>query len=618
MRCLKNNQSLLPIVLMLMHISCQNEETPLVTLESSAEKVDRQAVVLGKELEIPYTAKNMQTAFDNLLLNLKNNSKNSKLAKTFKVEKAVEIIPSHYYYRFLPKDSLEHERIIQDTVLQVSNIPLHFAIEEEGDFYDDPELEGDGTLDGFSYLYAVVPYDYNMPEDIERERLDNFYFAPEMDDKDVLEEGEIAVKQPLNKTTKDILTVDDSGEVFEYLELEALKLTNNLEEEELDALRFFLPNDSTATKYTYQEASQMGFMQKDLIIDLTSVETMLVQEEMASRRRWRPSGRITVQEDAVNRSVGVAGAEVKVRKWGMLVIRRARTDQNGNFKTRRTRTKRVKYAVHFNSPQRFRVMAGSIFVRAKHRGTRRYKRRAWNQHFSYGRGKFYALVHNAAYDYYTRVVPRYRLSRPRYCTISAKYNRDVSSEHRPAINILYSDLRVTRIRNGRYRGSDGVYATTVHELTHAGHREMDPGIFSVLARSCRRNILMESWAEGVETVVTNDRYNKLQPGFYSDLQNLGWNSDIQRQKATAMDEYSPIVIDLVDNFNQNVRDSKWPVDKVNGYTLQQIQSALKGSRYPNTWRNKLNSIRPNGVSTAELNILFKYMDQIPQNPQTCK
>ena len=145
-----------------------------------------------------------------------------------------------------------------------------------------------------------------------------------------------------------------------------------------------------------------------------------------------------------------------------------------------------------------------------------------------------------------------------------------------------------------------------------------PSIFSVLARSCRRNILMESWAEGVETVVTNDRYNKLQPGFYSDLQNLGWNSDIQRQKATAMDEYSPIVIDLVDNFNQNVRDSKWPVDKVNGYTLQQIQSALIGSRYPNTWRNKLNSIRPNGVSTAELNILFKYMDQIPQNPQTCK
>ncbi|WP_420604214.1 hypothetical protein [Flagellimonas sp.] len=37
---------------------------------------------------------------------------------------------------------------------------------------------------------------------------------------------------------------------------------------------------------------------------------------------------------------------------------------------------------------------------------------------------------------------------------------------------------------------------------------LDPGIFSIVARSCKRDIPMESWAEGVETTLTNDRYSK--------------------------------------------------------------------------------------------------------------
>src|SRR5690606_14408987 len=269
---------------------------------------------------------------------------------------------------FLPKDSTEHNLLVNDTVLQVSNIPLHLKIEQEGDYYDDPNYVGDENPEGLSYLYAVVPYDYAIPEDLEGERLDNYYFAPDVS-KDAPEEGEIVVKQPVNKTTKDILTVDENGEVFEYLELEALKLTNNLEEDELAVLRFYLPNDTTATLYSYEEAAQLGYEQKDLIMDLASVEDLLEQEILANRSSWNPDGKITVKEDVVNKIVGVAGAEVKVRKWGLVVIRRAYTNQNGEFRTSSTRTKRVKYAVYFNNPSRkFKIMAGTVFLEARHRG----------------------------------------------------------------------------------------------------------------------------------------------------------------------------------------------------------------------------------------------------------
>nr|WP_297919024.1 hypothetical protein [uncultured Allomuricauda sp.] len=146
-----------------------------------------------------------------------------------------------------------------------------------------------------------------------------------------------------------------------------------------------------------------------------------------------------------------------------------------------------------------------------------------------------------------------------------------------------------------------------------------PSIFSVLARSCRRNILMESWAEGVETVVTNDRYDRFDNSYFRDTRTDydGWNLDKQEESPDKMDEYTPIVIDLIDVHNQNTVDDNYPNDEVNGYTLRQIQDALNQSRSFSTWRNKLNANRPLGVTTYELTEIFSYMDVARQNQRTC-
>ncbi|MEM9686961.1 MAG: hypothetical protein AAF934_08580, partial [Bacteroidota bacterium] len=191
------------------------------------------------------------------------------------------------------------------------------------------------------------------------------------------------------------------------------------------------------------------------------------------------------------------------------------------------------------------------------------------------------MVHNAAFDYYDRIVDEYGIQKPRSgIRISAKFDKDVSSQSRPHLPLV-SDIRITRIRHGAYRGSDGIYATTVHELTHAGHRKLDTHMFDFLTTNNKeRELMIESWAEGVETIVTNDRYLELDADYVAtnsvDVIDFPlWNDYRQFDEIEDMDEYTPIIIDLIDDYNQNIElGGNRPFDRVSGYTLQQIQSAL--------------------------------------------
>ena len=48
---------------------------------------------------------------------------------------------------------------------------------------------------------------------------------------------------------------------------------------------------------------------------------------------------------------------------------------------------------------------------------------------------------------------------------------------------------------------------------------------------------MESWAEGVETVVTNDRYDRFDNSYFRDTRTDydGWNLDKQEESPDKMD-----------------------------------------------------------------------------------
>ena len=132
--------------------------------------------------------------------------------------------------------------------------------------------------------------------------------------------------------------------------------------------------------------------------------------------------------------------------------------------------------------------------------------------------------------------------------------------------------------------------------------------------SNNRKLLTESCAEGVETIVTNDRYDDIIINYKSSQNGGGrWNSFRQRQTEMNMNQYTPIVDDLIDNLYQNTTNFARPVDRVENYTLNRIQSALDNCRDIECWENKLNNNRPAGVTTAELNELFDYVRAVRNN-----
>ncbi len=445
-----------------------------------------------------------------------------------------------------------------------------------------------------------------MPSNVNHEILANLHFTKE----DLIE---------ANAPESELELVD----FYHDLNTETLKLTDNLEEEKEELKYLFTNSQGVEEQLTWQDAESRGLSLDQMVINFNEDD----YEEAGffeRRRKWNPSGTITVQEDAINQSIGVEGARARVRKWGWLVIKRATTNSDGFFRTSSTRTKRVKYSLYFKHRPEFIVKAGTWFWNARDRGHRTHKRQSWNRHYTYGRRQLYAFVQNAAFDYYNRVVQRHNIKRPKFhMKISAKFNQCGSSEHRASVLTLLpvSRIKITR-RNGNcnYRGSDGIYATTVHELTHAGHQKLDHGMFSIFhIGSDNRAILTESWAEGVETVLTNERYNALTDGSYIstnprdiDAGQVRWGGFRQELRANQMNEYTPIVEDLIDNLNQNTNLATWPEDNVSGYNLNQIQSALDNCRDIDCWENNL---RNNNVNATENNLdeLFDYVREVRNN-----
>ena len=564
--------------------SCRTDDPALVLHDST----EQEMTVLGRKLEIPFTVENMQQAYDNLV---ENGSVNNPNAKTGGLEEDFIIEASHYYYRFLPMDSLEFETLQQDTVLEVSNIPFEYEIDSMMAFYQAPELVGQTD---YTWYYSVLPVDYEFPKQIENEKLNDLYFPPEDAEDSLVDETSLRTARLGNS-------------FYDIWETEALRITENLDEDDLNAISY-----SSDGRVDYSQPINGRIM----------------------GRKWNPSGTIKVEEGVLpsnssKRYVGVAGAEIKIRKWGFLVIKKARTDRNGYFRAGSTRTKNVKYAIYFNYPY-FKVMAGTVFWPAYYRSTTNHKKRAWNRTFREGDGHshFYSLVQNAAYDYHMSVVPIYSLKRPRYCKISAKYTNCTGAYHR---NGLLSLLPVSEIQISRkqpekcnYRKSDGVYAVTVHELAHASHRELDIGSWSLFGfYNCSKALLRESWAQGVETIVTSDRYWALDSRYKAsngnkntDSANLNlWNDWQQDQTVSEIDQYTPIVADLYDYINQNTRDGLpgiQPVDRVSGYKLHEIQSALKGCRDVDCWENNLRN-KFHKSTEGNLAELFDYVREVRGN-----
>lgn len=163
--------------------------------------------------------------------------------------------------------------------------------------------------------------------------------------------------------------------------------------------------------------------------------------------------------------------------------------------------------------------------------------------------------------------------------------------------------------DGGVQDSRNLFATTVHELAHVSHWEIGytTGQYVIDALISDPK-LPESWAVGVEHTIANAVYpdrgsSKYQFPYRLNRQN--WTlKTIQGAKG-----YTPIVIDMIDNYNQSDDKSDLPNDRVSGYTLGQLEDALPesfGSWW--NWRSRIRKQYNNSTENTELDYLFQNYD----------
>jgi hypothetical protein len=156
--------------------------------------VEQQNEDLVHEIKkIPFTVSNMRLSYEKMAKN-----KTSSLSKAKHLNKNAYIIKTtHEYFKFLPKDSFEYDILVKDSILSVSDLPFESQLAESDTYFQDPSL---ATSD-FTYLYSVVPLNYDLPEGIEATKIADLHFTKEDEIPDDPTESDIellAVMYDLN------------------------------------------------------------------------------------------------------------------------------------------------------------------------------------------------------------------------------------------------------------------------------------------------------------------------------------------------------------------------------------------------------------------------------------
>lgn len=510
--------------------SCQKDENIDISHSDLVylTDADREGMTkLGKQLENPYAVNNMQKAWETLT----NENSGGRISS-----EEIEVRTTHLYIRFKPQNEDELTMLTMDSTLILYEIPLDYEVEEGGSSYHDPEI----PLGQPTYQYVAVPVGKELPP-VEYELLEECYVPEEDTTIQGMSGGRITELVPI---------------VNELLR-KAYEITGNLDNED--------------------------------------------DPDNGRIARWKPAGRITIMDDPnhdgdvsatnpFNRTIEIGMEGVTVRARNFIRTLTGQTNAAGYYTCDGPRfDSKANYSINWERDN-FKIRDGWL-SQAKYDGPKR--KGDWNLQLTSGVQHYYATIFRAAFHYYYRPIEGLRRPPENGFTniqmaIKATYqNEDLGG----------NDALGTHWNTRRFWGSQikifskskepiQLYSTTIHELAHAAHWRWDHQDF----RNTNAKVA-ESWARGVEWVLTRMRY----PNY------LG--------RARTTGDYTLVVADMIDGPATDVtRINEGYVnadgfDNVQGYTIRQIEDALIGSRQWGSWQQ---SIIDDIVNPTEgnLNVLF--------------
>jgi len=513
----------------------------------------------------------MRIALNNLKKSGKYSSKNNK---------SVVITTTHYYVKFKPQNTDELKLLEADTTLILYDYPLDYEIIQMGEYYHDPEV----PITQPTYQYASVKVNQELTTAVAYEILSELFIPDEEDIPDDFTN----------------LLVDES-----------LKLTGNIKLNEKTS-------DLQSRRSKWRPAGRIMVWDDKIGSTTTSTRILshweyydcddggdpnppIIQQKLIPIEQCKRAVYKYKTSTSVGSYIPVHGAKVRARRWFTTHtgITNAQGYYSCNGRFRRDANYKIKWKRHDFS------IWWSWLSAAKYNGPK--KKGDWNLKIKGGTQEYYATIFRATHLYYYGNM--FGLTRPKHQTpfggrliINAKKLNDKSSYAHYRSLILGADILLKEWGSP----TDEVFGTTIHELAHAAHREVDRFAYNSLvwkgyttpcapsAESCdhpgptgadaRR--LMETWASTVEHFIVRERYEN----FYN-VQNFNYTNGrnyLQFQTIAQNNFYTSCGIDMMDNFNQRIEyDWRFPIDRVNGYTINQLENALSNATTWNTWRDNL-------------------------------
>lgn len=536
---------------MLVLAACTDEPD---SSSSTVKSIDRNEYLKqGKKLENPYSVKNMRKAFSNL----KEKTKSVTSKEALVPVDDLEIEPNYRYVEITPTTASQEAEIKRDSSLIVFDYPLDYEFTDEV-LDARPEL----APDEFPVYYSAIKINSDVASEAYYQTLEELYIPEE----DPYFDNDSGLLKKMDKQT-----IEKRQLFLDQLLEEAYRLTGN----------------------EYESKSE-GTTTNRIILG----------------SRWWPSGTITIYDEVVGRNVPVVGAQILIRQW--FTVRQAITNENGYFKTSSVRGS-ARYIIQWERYD-YSIRNGSLF-QAELRGPMK-KDEAWNYTINAGSGdsddKYHALIHQAAHDYYYG--HRFGLISPPKNNQIYSFGRQgqikiAARENQGSFPSSYSHLRndltfgiAPQIHIKAWgRTADLIYGTTIHELTHAAHSVLDRGTYDNLVRdayfnsssivSNRNKRLLETWPTTVEIAMTLDRYKTKFSVFSYEYQKRSPNSNSgNRQLYTINEEnhYTSAGFDMIDSYNQReFYGFSYPIDRVNGYSIKQLQDALVKANYWTQWRDNI-------------------------------
>lgn len=226
---------------------------------------------------------------------------------------------------------------------------------------------------------------------------------------------------------------------------------------------------------------------------------------------------------------------------------------------------------------------------------------------------FWSVIFRAAYQYYYKSIDIRRPPQNSFwnarLAIQAMpgYNTSVWGlfgvvgrfilSNRPQITVYKQTETETKISE---ISSEDVFGTISHELAHASHWGMDKDNYIASPA-----IIYESYARGVQRYLTRKAYptRNYEPYY--------WRCSYTAMMRDIIDEHK-----FVESYYW--RSSGWDEavyqyrsysDRVQGYTIRELEDALIGCRTWDQWRDKIKSKYPNKADRQYVDEVFSYWNR---------